>query len=231
MREFNIFLSDSWRVTPSTHGQRGPALRAAESVLPDQRQLHDPDGRVALWHLGRRQHRQTRHAHRHAARVRPLPCRPVRVQRRSQQPGAQHRRGVAGPALVRLHEVAARQRRRRRRRARRMGDGLPASGPVGLHRSVWRQPGHCRVAAEGSEQRDTPDSAAQHPDAAGGSCGDAAGATRVPHHARQRLRSGHPAAVHPVVVGRLAAQGVARLGDRAALCRQQVSRGPGIRST
>ncbi len=37
---------------------------------------------------------------------------------------------------------------------------------------------------------------------------------------RQRLRPEHPAALHAVVVGRLAAQGHARLGDRVALCRQ-----------
>ena len=76
------------------------------------------------------------------------------------------------------------------------------------------------VAAARSDQRHAADSAAQYADAAGGAGGDAAGGTRVDHHARQRLRPGHPAAVHPVVVGGLAAQGVARLGDRGALCRQ-----------
>ena len=44
MREFNFFVADSWRVTPEPDGQRRPALRAAESVLPDQQQLHDRDG-------------------------------------------------------------------------------------------------------------------------------------------------------------------------------------------
>ena len=57
---------------PDAHGQRRPALRAAESVLPDQRQLHDPDGGCALRRVGRRQHRQARHADRRAAAVRPL---------------------------------------------------------------------------------------------------------------------------------------------------------------
>ena len=43
MREFNIFVSDSWRVRPNLTVSARLALRAAESVLPDQRQLHDPD--------------------------------------------------------------------------------------------------------------------------------------------------------------------------------------------
>ena len=99
MREFNFFVSDSWRMRPEPDGQRRPALRPAEPVLPDQRQLHHADGRLALRGLGRRQHRQARHADRRAAAVRPLPGRPVRLQRRSQQPGAEHRRGVAGAAV------------------------------------------------------------------------------------------------------------------------------------
>ena len=103
-----------------------------------------------------------------------------------------------------------------------MGDGVPASGHVGLHRRVRRQPGHCGVAAAGSDQRDTlPILLRNTPTLPARAGGDAAGATRVDHHARQRLRSRHPAAVHPVVVGGLAAQDLARLGDRAALRRQQ----------
>ena len=45
MREFNFFAVRLVARAPVAHGQRRPALRAAESVLPDQRQLHDPDGR------------------------------------------------------------------------------------------------------------------------------------------------------------------------------------------
>ena len=211
------------RVTDA-HGQRRPALRAAEPVLSDQRQLHDADDGGALRRVRRRQHLQAGHADRHAAAVRPL-------SRRASTPTTPIATTVAPsvgaawqvPPSTGVHEVAARQRGRRRRRSRRLGDGVssvpacrtsPAcSATTRASRSTLQtrseQPRRCRSCCA-TIRRCRPRPPVSLPAAPG-----------VDHHTRQRLRSEHPAALHAVVVGGLAAQGHERLGDRGALRRQQ----------
>jgi hypothetical protein len=203
MREFNVFVSDSWRVRPSLTVSAGLRYVLQNPFYPTNDSYTTLTLGLAVRRLGRRQHQQPARSPA-AAAVRPLPTGSTPTTR-SQQ---------LAPSVGAAWQVPPSTGFMKWLRGSEEGDVVVRGGWA----MAYQRPGlsdftgrlattrALRVAADGIRPtrrcRFCCATARQLPPLRG----HAAGATRVAHHARQRLRSDIQLPVHPVVVGGLAAQ-------------------------